>query len=377
MNLKTLLLILPFFFLPSTFGQNARLYVMEQEPGSFGEVGAMRLLQANGQLVGQGGDPMTLAVNTLPKDLQELFGPIPIVDGPFRMEPDGERKWKHDSATIEFQDDKGFKVTPNRGKPQRFLPITARKALEGNVMTVGTEWASFKISPDDKLQISALENFYLLNAKVVDDTPNQVKLAVGDGQAPFSLTRGRTDTHWVLEFMGAKFNTIALLEFGDRGPPGPAEAEVPLAEAIGIVNKLQRLSPLVLRGRYARKVLDRMDGYPTVPKEIKTSTELFNKILSKHPDLTVEAFSGKPGATLTAANNLWCIVIDERREIYGNGFSIFSKNFKPASLKKADVEAALAETTAFVGDETIMSTKRPGLFRLINRRGENVTILRP
>jgi len=333
-------------------------------------------VEGSGALVVRFCDPGD-AVSILPDDFQRLFREEKHPEDAERIKPDEKGLWNDGPVQFAFEDGSFSMSHPEMGKME-FLAITAKKAVMSQAIAMGTHRASFTfVENENQLRVHALNRWYKLPAKVSEETPNRCILLVGaDNPTRFTISRGRSDAHWGIEFMGAKLDTYVHLDFFHE-KLRDAEPSVPLEEAMKITHDLQALTPLQVLAMYAELVLRRMDGYPVVPEGVTTSTEVFAKILNDHPDLRVETFTGKPGGLLTAANNPWCLVIDERRALHREfGAYMFSKNFKPTSMNLDDLEKALKATKALVLNSDIVSTRgfNP---KYLNRKNQPLTILRP
>ena len=171
-------------------------------------------------------------------------------------------------------------------------------------------------------------------AAVVSDTASEAVVSFGDKQ--LKLRKGNDLAHFVMEYEGASHDLFGF--YGRPGKPSLVSqkseigAVALLEEAIG----LTKYAPLRLQLMKASAVLGRGDNFPMVAGDAKTSTEVFNRILAKHPDLDASDVGGGKGPRLEAAQNPWAIVrITDRRK--HPGVLMFSRNLKLPKLNREEL----------------------------------------
>jgi len=243
------------------------------------------------------------------------------------------------------------------GDQMEFGPVKPRMALEGGLRLVKYPEMELYLQERDGKRELFVESGSLAAttpATLVADTASEVVIAF-DGKQ-LKLRKGNGMSHFIMEYGGATHDL-----FGFYGKPSEPRVVSKKAEqgAVALLEEgigLARYAPLRLKLRKANEVLSRGDNFPMVAEEAKTSTEVFNRILAKHPDLDASFIGGGVGNKVDPAKNPWALVrIKDRRN--HPGVLLFSRNLKLPRLNRESLMKA-EPVPAVIYIQGIMPNKR-------------------
>lgn len=184
-------------------------------------------------------------------------------------------------------------------------------------------------------------------ATIVADTATEAKVEFA-GQT-IRLTKGEDLSHFVMEYAGASYDLFGFYGRRDerRQVSFHDKTELDAAALFKQSLALTKYAPLRRQIRKAATVLEQHENYPMVTEGAKTSTEVFNRILAKHPELDASLVGGVKGAKVEAAKNPWAIVrITERGK--HPGVLLFSRNLKIERMTEEELAKATATTKAVI-----------------------------